>query len=723
MSKIWILDPVTASQIAAGEVVERPASVVKEMCENSLDAAASQISIHIEKGGIESIQIEDNGQGMDKEDALLAFEAHATSKLRKIEDLNQLKTKGFRGEALASIASVSRIHLETCLQGEKEGTKLFLEAGHLEDFQTIAARQGTKILVRDLFFNTPARYKFLKKDSTEADKIKDVVLRLALAHPQVSFRLYAKNKLLLKSPGTGKLEDAIYALLGKEYLDACIPLPEVEENAIRLKALIGQCSAARSSKSGQYFFVNGRSVKSPTLNKVLERVYEHRLMKGKYPLALLYLDLPGHLVDVNVHPQKLEVRFAEEGEVFRFLYHALDTALMKDYIPPHQAPKMRKVPSDLFNYTTQTKKEEENLSKREHNHKFTQAQTAFWKDLVAIPTELKEEAKQEHKENTLCLVRDEEENSFNNAHLFEQKKAQSISDSRLIEKKEGIEELASSAPSATKNALEDSPSFNMNAKPSSPTRYEEHNVSDHLDTFSSGKEVSRTLSQEKHQGNMSNLQVAEECPKAYSLHPMQDEERPLHTLPYVGTAFNTYVILEDKETLWYIDQHAAHEKILFEKFYHTYKEQGSFPKQNFLVPQEIFLTPEEFQTLEKCKNDLDILGFEVELFSEHSILLRSQPLLVDSYQSQTMLQDALSYFMKQYKLEKEAALDTFMRDYLAEVACKAAIKANYAMSEHERIDLLKAIEKLEEAFHCPHGRPLLIQMSKTELERRFKRLL
>lgn len=654
MSQIKVLDPITANQIAAGEVVERPASVVKELCENAIDAEATHIKVEILQGGIEYIAVTDDGKGMDKEDLILAFEPHATSKIKDINDLLTLQTKGFRGEALASIASVSRIHVRSKAREEENAYQMDLEAGVLQDFQRSPSIAGTKIQVKDLFFNTPARYKFLKKDATEADKVREVVLRLALAHPNISFEFFSNQKLLLQTPGNASLEDTVYALFGQKFLSDLISLQVWEEENLKIYGLIGQPEAAKRSRTHQFFYVNQRFVKSPTLSSAMDQVYQHRLMKGLYPSCILFVELSGDAVDVNVHPQKLEVRFSDAQNIFQKVYHTLEKSLEKNTRPPYESAssyerKYQSLYADFFE-----KKEVKEM----------QAEKTSFADVQEdlSPKEKKELSSFQSKDLVTSFVPKND--------VFSSK----------IEK---IQEPA--------------------------------------ENYLFSEEQAPLLSKAEHERQFSQKQEHFfEVPKA----PLkQEQKRKLSSLKYVGSAFSTFLILEEEETLWLIDQHAAHEKILFEKFYKEYQNFKTLSSQTLLLPIEMHFSKTEIKTLEEQKSFFEKTGLHFELFSDESILLRSVPFLPEAYLPVDIFHDVFAFLQAEMKLEKNKSFDAFFYDFLAEVSCKAAIKANQNLSELEIKTLLDDVENLENAYHCPHGRPLIIQITKKELEKRFKRIL
>lgn len=648
MSQIKILDALTANQIAAGEVVERPASVVKELCENSIDAHAKRIVVEIRQGGVEYISVTDDGKGMDKEDLILAFEPHATSKISEIQDLLHLKTKGFRGEALASIASVSKIFAKSKAYDASEAYALQLEAGTLLHFEETLPIQGTQIEVKDLFFNTPARYKFLKKDSTEAEKVREVVLRLALAHPHIAFVFISNHKTLFSTPGNGVLEDAVYALLGAKFLQDLILISPLEEEGIKIFGFIGQPEAAKRSRTSQYFYVNQRFVKSQTLSAAVDQVYQHRLMKGLYPSCILFLEVDGHLVDVNVHPQKLEVKFSDSGSIFKRLIHVIEAALEVHIRPPHQS---------------------------------TQKAYQVYQDLY--------------------------QEFFN----------ESSPPQKLI---------SGSSPIAVLQEKEEQPSHSIPLTLSSSPKKEDTSL-----VSEAVSEVFLWPDEEKEEPKVLSKAAHERAFQAKQSSYLDIPSTPLKTegglklshLKYIGSAFNTFLIFEDKQTLWWIDQHAAHEKIIFEQLYGTYQKEKRVPVQHLLIPLEIYFSKQEMSKLEQERAQFLEMGLNFDVFSEESILLRTIPYLPEAYLPKEIFLDAVQFLSIQDKSIQKKSTDVFFYDYLAEVSCKAAIKANHSLSSLEIETLVKDLETLEQAHHCPHGRPLIIQISKQELERRFKRIL
>lgn len=621
MGKIKHLDQVTANSIAAGEVVERPASVIKELCENALDAGASIISIETLGGGVKRMQITDNGSGMDSEDALEAFERHATSKLSRIEDLDSISSMGFRGEALAAISAVSRITMTTKTAGAEHGTKVYIEGGELLEHLPCACPEGTRFIIEDLFFNTPARYKFLKKDSTETARISEIVERLALARPDVSFRLTHNGKNVLHSPGNNDLKSSIYAVFGKEIAEQSIFIESVKAEVgvpLQLEGAIGLPLCARRNRNMQYFYVNNRLIKAPVITKALDEAYRGTLMNGQFPFAVLKLSLPQNLIDINVHPQKMELRFWNEQAVFSAVYHLIKSALSEGLRHPDDGPPPLSV-------------------------------------VVAV----------------------EQENTPLQAAQNEPGKAEAL-EPRYV---------AQSLPQTGDSAL-----FRWNTASSA------------------------------HDTNTSDLK---EETQAYTVVDSTLPESMLDAIQQAkiaGQLFNTYIILERDSDYYLIDQHAAHEKILYEQLIQAYAKHER-QSQVSLDALSMKLTALEMATVEEQKGFLESLGFEVDLFSENEIIIRAVPALLQHADPRTAFATALDQLTEgasHLGLESERRR---IQQAFAMKACKAAVKAHDPLSEAEIRALIAQLLELENPYQCPHGRPVIVKKSLYELEKLFKRVI
>ncbi len=632
MSNIQILDTQTANSIAAGEVVERPASVVKELVENALDAGASVIHAEIRQGGVSLIRVTDNGCGMDETDAQLSFARHATSKIRTIEDLDQIRTMGFRGEALASIAAVAKVRLETRRLGSDNGTLVEIAAGDLLTCRPAGCPEGTTITIENLFFNTPARFKFLKKDSSEAAAVADTLERIALARPDVSFRLVSQGTELLHTPGNNDLKSAIFAVFGREAAATSLPVDH-QQSPVIVRGFIGTPEAARNSRTQQCFYVNGRLVRSRAVSAAIDEAYATHLMKRKHPLAILMVDVPTPLVDVNVHPQKMEVRFWDEQSVFRAVFHAIQNTLQANgSIVDGAKPD------------TAIQPEQASLTK-----------VSYQQPELALET------------SGLAIVAE----------------PRSVSES-------GSVPASGTAPG------------------SAPVSASGHGsiLVDHANI-----DLRNNVVMSKPADEMT-------APPAQTL-PDKKSINSLRSARLIGQLFQTYLLLEHGEDLLLVDQHAAHERILFEQLVARHRARGPAAVQPLLIPQTMNVSARELAVLMAEQETLLQLGFEYESFGSQSILIRSLP---DSGRSDLQPQAAIRVALDALladQLHSEEQVNTLFYS----MACKAAIKAHDLLHHDEMNRLLLDLQDLDDPYHCPHGRPIVIRMTRYELEKQFKRIV
>jgi DNA mismatch repair protein MutL len=639
MSQIHLLDAQTANSIAAGEVVERPASVVKELVENALDAGASVVTVEIRQGGIRLIRVMDNGGGMDAEDARLAFDRHATSKLVRIEDLDQLLTMGFRGEALASIAAVAQVTLETCQLGQTEGTRIRIAGGEVLEQASTACAAGTSIQVENLFYNVPARFKFLKKDATEAGQITDLLQRLALARPDVSFRLLSNGQNILHTPGNNDLSSTVYAVYGKQTAQACLPIQSKTE-LLLLTGVVVRPDMNRNTRDQQSFFVNGRLVRSKVMTAALDEAYKTFLMKNKYAIAVLFVDLPPHLVDVNVHPQKMEVRFWNDQEVFRAIYHAVHDAIVS-----------------------------------------TAGVSSADSSVSAV-----------------------------DASVSSADSSVSSADSSVIQDQAG-----NVAPDA-------------NISPGSYGKQDGDRLDapDTLILRESNHEPAHTNT-----GHQESLDLAREQ-ISFVLPTTDTTQRTavlkVHELArarWIGQVFQTYLLFElDGEVIW-IDQHAAHEKIVFERLVERHRLALSQDDaddrliQAMLVPQVVELSRSEMHFLQSEGDLMHQIGFEYSIIGPSAVALRGLPNTGNiMLQPEVAFRQALSSLQHE-DLQREDAIE----EVFYSMACQAAVKAHDHLDEREVQQLVDDLLQLDNPYQCPHGRPVAVRMSRHELEKRFKRIV
>ncbi len=658
MPKIFQLSPHVANLIAAGEVVERPASAVKELLENAVDAGASKVTIEIRDGGMTFLRVTDNGCGMSAEDARTAFLRHATSKLRTEEDLAAIGTMGFRGEALAAIASVSRIDLMTKTPGSISGVKLHLDGGAITEEGEAGCPDGTTILVRDLFYNTPARMKFMKSDTVEGSRVASAVQMQALAHPEVAFQFLRDGKQVLSTPGTGKLQDAMYCVYGRD----CAKMVAVESRweSYTLSGFVTLPTDARPSRSLQTFFVNDRPVKSKLLIAALEEAYRNQIMAGRFPGCVLHLRLPANAVDVNVHPAKTEVKFLSEKAVFDCVHYGVLGALNKKpdrpavQFKPQAAPLPPEKPAPV------------------PEAKPTEKKDAFFRTMTA----------QEYK-------------TFSAAMADAPKP-----------KPEAAAAAARKIPAAGNMPLREFvmlPQVRQTAKPKPaplpplPKSAEEKSGV----RFPSGvPEAHRESPKPQLEPEME--QTALEMPKADSWR-------------MVGELYRTYILVEQGEDAFLIDKHAAHERILFEKLK---ANQEAISGQSLLQPVPVRLSPAAAGELLGNTGLLEELGFEIEEFGENTVLARQIPMDL----SEEAAAEALETLADDLLSGRRESRDTVRDTLLHTVACKAAIKAGWVSDERELLAIAKAVMEREDLKYCPHGRPICVSLSKKMLEKQFKRI-
>jgi len=634
MGKIQVLSKNVSDKIAAGEVVERPASVIKEFLENSVDAGATIITVEIKGGGIKYMRVTDNGCGMSYDDAKNCILRHATSKISTENDLNSIKTLGFRGEALSSIAAVSKLEIYTKTRDAETGTYMIAENGEIIDITEAGCPDGTTVLVRELFCTVPARMKFLKKDYTEAGYIEDIVARLALSHPEISVKLINNGKEVIFTPGDNKLSSVIYAVYGKDIKDAMIDA-DYQDGGVRVFGMCAKASAARANRNMQNFFVNGRYIKSALLSHAVEEAYKNELMVKKFPACVLNIEISPEMVDINIHPTKLEAKFADEKSVYHAVYWATKNALYKKaYVP--------KVDDVKISEKTITRPTPESVKERFNTTPVVKAQTPkidFSKVTPIVHQEPKktEQAKISFGENTYRLPMSVEEKS---------------------------NEIAKEEPKVLKEP-----------------------------------EVVKTEYTEK---------TSDES--------VEIKEKPVFKI--CGQVFNTYIIVEKDGKMLMVDQHAAHERLRYEKLLAQYKER-SIVTQILLMPEIVSLTANEYSQF--CENQVAIndLGYICEPYGEREIIIREIPMEAqDSNVSETIFS-----LLEMFNTNRKNIDDDLAAKMLYRIACRGAIKANKELNVREMQILLEDIFSLENINTCPHGRPITIEFTKDFIEKQFKRIV
>ena len=673
MPKIIQLSPHIANLIAAGEVVERPASVVKELLENAVDAGASKVTVEIRDGGMTFLRVTDNGCGMAAEDARTAFKRHATSKLRTAEDLAAIGTMGFRGEALAAIASVSRIDLMTKTAGSICGVSLRLEAGEILEESEVGCPEGTTIIIRDLFFNTPARMKFMKSDTVEGGRVAAAVQMQALAHPEVAFQFLRDGKQVLSTPGNGGLQAAVYCIYGRE----CAQMVQVDSRweQYSLTGYVSKPTDARPSRALQTFFVNNRPVKSKLLIAALEEAYRNQIMVGKFPACVLHLTLPAHAVDVNVHPAKTEVKFLSEKAVFDCVHYGVLGALNKQVDRPQV--QFKQPPSSGNDLRT---------TAPQLPAKPAPAPSASMKAPAPVTAP--------KKEPFFRTMTTEEYKTFSTA-LKDAPQPRQEAAAATLSKIERPASLPVRETVILPQARKEAPAMPPHVEKAAP-KDAETPVLPKPDAAPQPPVVTAPLQEEPLME-----QTALEMP-------------PEQTWRMVGELYNSYIIVEQGDEAFLIDKHAAHERILFEKLK---ANQEKISSQSLLTPIPVRLSPSAAAELLANRDMLDELGFEIDEFGENTVLLRQIPMDLSPEDAADAL-ETLAADLLSGRREKK---DTVRDELLHTVACKAAIKAGWKNDEAELLAVAKEVMAREDLKYCPHGRPICVTLSKKQLEKQFKR--
>ena len=684
MGKIVLLDDLTINQIAAGEVIERPASVVKELVENSIDAGATKIDIEVQNGGIKKIRIIDNGSGMVEDDLEFAFERHATSKIRRAEDLETVKSMGFRGEALASVAAIANVELVTKTAEDEIGHKIIVEGGNVLEKGETGAQNGTTITVTNLFYNTPVRYKFLKKDYTELGYIEDAVTRIAIANPNIAIKLKNENKTIIQTSGNGDIRSLVYGLYGKETSDGLIDV-EYNYDDIRVYGVVGRPEIARSNKTYQMFFVNKRYIKDKTLSAGAEQAFKGLLPIGKFGFIILELEMDPKKIDVNVHPTKLEIRFQEEQKVFKAVYHAIRDSLLK-----HELVRDAEKPQN----------NEMVINKQEMV--VTNPQVSL-NNIEKKSEELVESHKQETGLFSIFKKRE------NNEEVPEQ------SDNVLAEIFSKKNEVNTQMFFKTSDEEEKSNRQEESTKQENQTENSELKNTNKLEENTNFNEMYNKTFGAKIQENVTK----EDAPKFENITVFEEDEHyeQVPSYKYCGTVFATYLIIEMNNEMYMIDQHAAHERILYEKVKKNYYGNTEADSQILLLPDIINLTHKEKAVVQENIKMFEKAGFIIEEFGDSTIRLIGVPSNCADLDTKELFLDILDAVNTVAITAVQEKEDKF----LATIACKAAVKAGQVLDITEVKELLDKLLRLPNPFTCPHGRPTTVKMSRYDIERRFHR--
>ena len=717
MAEIHVLDKHTAELIAAGEVVERPASVVKELLENSIDAGASQITVSIESGGVRLIEISDNGTGIEAKYIPTAFIRHATSKIRTEDDLTSIHTLGFRGEALASIASVARVEVLTRTEADECASLYRIEGGEEQPIEPGARGVGTTIRVCDLFFNTPARMKFLKKDSSEGTFVADIVGHVALSHPEVSFKFIREGKLQYVTPGDGQLRSAAYAVLGREFSRDLVEVDN-REGVYRVWGLITQPRSCRASRSMQYFYINGRYVRNRTMMAGMEMAFKGTTMQGKFPGGILLLEMPADLVDVNVHPAKTEVRFARENDIFDLVYHAVKLALSQPGTGERQFVFDSEKENNVSSKRENSENKEENAVK---NNNFT--------GLSAVISGQAEPGSLPHPEEKPLRP------AAPAASVTPRTTQPSAPERDILPLPVKAPEKAAPASGHTWTTVAAFEPLPMNAALHSPEPPQKESVLEPPPFRAASRESQLDIEADIDlpdvtRDHMAAWEPVSEEPERPPLPEASDEPQQSadpeqlgfdvqdgpEPLRYVGEIFRTYILAERGDEICIIDKHAAHERQLFEKLAAHY---GDVPSQLLLEPLVVELSAEEKTALLTNLDLLESAGLEVSDFGGSSVCLRSVPADVE----QSSAEDLLVELAAKLAHGSRDALNERTEWVLHSISCRAAIKAGDHTSPQELMALAEKILSGEVPPFCPHGRPCVLKLTRKELEKQFGRIV
>lgn len=756
MGNIVLLDDLTINKIAAGEVIERPASVVKELIENSIDAGATNINVEVKNGGISYIRVTDNGKGIMADDLEIAFERHATSKIRKADDLETVKSMGFRGEALASIAAISKVDMKSKTMDEDVGYQVVVEGGNILQKNETGCPNGTTITIENLFFNTPVRYKFLKKDFTEAGYIEDVITRIALIHPEISIKFVNTGKTVIQTSGNGDMKSVIYNIYGKEIAENILEV-NYEYEDIKVTGVIGKPCISRSNRSNQLFFVNKRYIKDKTLTSAAEQGYKGMITIGKFGFLVLNLELDAQKVDVNVHPAKLEVRFEEEQKVFKSVYHAIkDTLLKNDLVSNPERTKddviekedaqsnvEQKVeqPKGLFQRFLSRKEEiEEKPTMIEEIYQTKQLKLENTGDdfkgfdnimqkMAEMKNSVEEYKESQNEKNIITDISDTVENKEslenNQDEEIETKTMTNEDDTTKVEipvqdmqetivmTEEMKQEIAKNIENeetqiiSTQEIIEEQ---KQEMQEENKEKFEDM----YTTIFGKAPVTETKVEEESEEYKFPDLKPIDE---QNNISMFKNDEKQIPNYKFIGIAFSTYIILELNKELYILDQHAAHERIMYEKVKRNYYLDSEKDSQLMLLPDVITLTHKEMDIARENMEMFKKAGFVLEEFGENTIKLTGVPNICLDLDTKELFLETLDEINTVARTAKQEIEEKF----IATVACKAAVKANMALSKEEVDSLMEELLKLPNPFTCPHGRPTAIRMTKEEIERKFSR--
>lgn len=724
MRKIAVLDQNTIDKIAAGEVVERPSSVVKELVENAIDAGATAVTVEITDGGKKLIRITDNGSGMEEDQIPLAFLRHATSKIEKVEDLEHIASLGFRGEALSSIAAVSQVELITKTPSAISGNRYVIEGGVEHSLEELGAPEGTTFLVRNLFYNTPARSKFLKSDTTEANYIHTLMEQLALSHPEISFKYIQNKQVKLHTSGNYSVKDVIYSVYGRDIAKALLEV-EQENSFMKISGFVGKPEIARGNRSFENYYINGRYVKNNIITKAIENAYKGFLMQHKFPFVSLRMEMEGNDLDVNVHPAKREVRFAREQEVYDAIYDTVRNALTRREMIPKVTlgPEETSRKEDVVKSSAVPEPFEQKRREQIYGAPISRPQPVRESPASYSTMHLAKTEGILSEKNPSPALTPSEENLFTgtlrkNQELDEAKKKVELEQQAKI-----AEVPAEKTAPATATIPQETSAIAKPEEskiPDPPTAEESSDAAKPVPSIESEAQTEQTSTETPSApAEPSPAPQKEPAPKQLELFEeklLAPESR--NRIRMIGQVFDTYWLAEFDDNFYIIDQHAAHEKVYYERLVKKFRE-NSIDSQYLTPPLIVSLNIQEEEVLNANKDYFEQFGFEIEHFGGREYCISAVPSNLYGLTEEELFLEMLDHLDSD---NSKDALDIFA-SRLATMACKAAVKGNNRLSMEEAEKLLDELMTLENPYHCPHGRPTIISMTKTEMEKKFKRIV
>lgn len=709
MRKIAVLDQQTIDKIAAGEVVERPSSIVKELVENAIDAGATAVTVEITDGGKKMIRITDNGGGMERDQVPLAFLRHATSKIEKVEDLEHIASLGFRGEALSSIAAVAQVELITKTPSALSGVRYVINGGVQESLEDMGAPEGTTFLVRNLFYNTPARSKFLKSDTTEGNYVSTLMEQLALSHPEISFKYIQNKQVKLHTSGNYNIKDVIYNIYGRDITKALLEV-SYENDFMKIEGFVGKPEISRGNRTFENYYINGRFVKNRIIAKGIEDAYKGFLMQHKFPFVSLHIQMEGNDLDVNVHPSKMEVRFARGTEVYDAVYEtvhkALTTREMIQTVPFGKEEPVKKLSSvvkpgdvpepfetrrraEMPEYRTQvanTVNRTSNVPIKGNDRTVSAPDTAMDKKQISSYSTL--------PRGTITMA----EQAVREQKIYQTKDPFTKAEEKLFEGTINDKNIHEKQPDAMQVNMSQKATVSVNK-----------NVVDSNENAETCDESAERVQEVEKEQKPQQLELFEEKLLA-------PESRSRHQL--IGQIFDTYWLVQFEDKFFIIDQHAAHEKVYYERFVKRFREQ-TIESQYLSPPLIVSLNLQEEALLEANRKYFEDFGFEIEPFGGKEYCINAVPANLYGLTEEELFLEMLDNLAS----EKDKDPLGIFASRLATMACKAAVKGNHQMSDREANALIDELLTLENPYHCPHGRPTIISMTKTELEKKFKRIV